>query len=258
MRGVLQGQTHQIITYCKIIWCVCPCSYILTCPGEEDMITVGISDPCSCEVGIGTCPATGTPPGNIDVDGDGAITDVDYVADVITITVSPPVPGQAWEIANPGSALDCTGASIGPAGLTDQGGGIYTITVYYPADGSGFGTMTFASDAGETVSITNPSADYIACDCTPPTPPTCDLTVLTDSFVCDQNGTPNDATDDMVGGFSITVSDVSGAAGTMWTADDGMGNTITGAYGAPATLTPSTMYPAGTVLREDEKNNLPV
>jgi len=222
------------------------------------MITVGISDPCSCEVGIGTCPATGTPPGNIDVDGDGAITDVDYVADVITITVSPPVPGQAWEIANPDSALDCTGASIGPAGLTDQGGGIYTITVYYPADGSGFGTMTFASDAGETVSITNPSADYIACDCTPPTPPTCDLTVLTDSFVCDQNGTPNDATDDMVGGFSITVSDASGAAGTMWTADDGMGNTITGAYGAPATLTPSTMYPAGTVLREDEKNNLPV
>ncbi len=222
--------------------------YTLTCPGGENIITVDISDPCSCEAGIGTCPATGTPPGNIDVNGDGMITEVDYVADVITITVEPPVPGQGWEIANPGNALDCTGASIGPAGLTDQGGGIFTITVYYPANGSGFGTMTFANDMGETVSITNPSADYTACDCSAPTPSTCDLNVLTADFACDQNGTPNDATDDVVGGFSITVSDAGGAAGTTWIAEDGLGNTTTGAYGTPTVLTPTTMYNAGDVV----------
>lgn len=128
--------------------------------------TIDITDPCSCDAGIDVCGgAVSSPPGNIDLDGDGVITEVDYVADVITITQPAPAPGETWTVTNSGGALDCTGASIGNATLTDEGGGVYTIIIYYPANGTGFGTMTFTNGANN-IEITNPSAEYEACNCT--------------------------------------------------------------------------------------------
>jgi|GEM_PF-3242756 len=130
--------------------------------------TVDITDPCSCDAGIDVCGgAVSTPPGNIDTNGDGQITEVDYVADVITITVAPPVAGETWTVTTSGDALDCTGTPIAAGtALTDQGGGVYTIVIYYQADGTGFSTMDFMGDMGSPpVSITNPSTEYQACNC---------------------------------------------------------------------------------------------
>ncbi len=126
--------------------------------------TIDIIDPCSCAEPIVTC---GAGLGNIDLDMDGNITETDLVVDVIQITVTPATVGEMFTVTAAGDALNCDETAITSGTvLTDMGGGIYTLEVYYYADGTGFGTMSFAGDMGSpTVSITNPSVEYPACTC---------------------------------------------------------------------------------------------
>jgi len=136
-----------------------------TCVAVPD---VTITDPCSCDAAIDVCGgAISDPPGNIDLDGNGSISGTDLVADVITITVTPPTAGEVWTVSNAGDALNCdeSGIAVNTV-LTDVGGGVYELVVYYYGDGTGFGTMTFSGDMGSPdVSITNPSTQFPACLC---------------------------------------------------------------------------------------------
>jgi len=150
-----------------------------TCSAQ--MTSIDISDPCSCDAPA--IPQAGctsdypytaaNSPENIDVDGDGLITNngLDLVADVIEIAVSSPIVGETFTVAAAGTALNCDGTPIlvGDAMTeTAPGSGVYQIVVYYPADGSGYGTMMFDADMGSpSANITNPSAEYMPCICEP-------------------------------------------------------------------------------------------
>jgi len=102
-------------------------------------VTVEVLDPCNC-----------ANPENIDCDGNDQISAVDLVQDVIQVTVNPPVVGDIWTVtgfsgSNIFTAADA--ASCGTTGLsngtmlTDLGGGVYELVIYYPPGGAGFGTI---------------------------------------------------------------------------------------------------------------------
>ncbi len=115
------------------------------CPGEVD---IEISDPCSC-----------SSTGNIDLDGDG---NIDLVDDVITITAPP---SDSWCITNISTppVLDNTGSPLSNGTCaTEVNPGIYELTVYHPADGTGYGDVSFESASGSgSVLIAN----LIGCNC---------------------------------------------------------------------------------------------
>jgi len=125
------------------------------CPGEEDS-DISISDPCSC-----------TSPGNVDLDGDGVI---DLVDDVIMINGPT---GYNWCITNNSAseALDNTGNAV-PVGTcaTEVSSGLYELTVYHPADGTGYGPVTFESASGTGAVLSLSIANLEGCNCEAPEP----------------------------------------------------------------------------------------
>jgi len=188
--------------------------------------TIDITDPCSCDAGIDICGGTiSTPPGNIDVNGDNIITGngIDLVADVIEITVNPPVAGQTYMIGtttgDAGLALDCSGTPL-PEGTamteTAPGSGVYQLIVYYPADGTGFGTINFTSNTGSPQSITSAAPTYPPCECEV----ICGITVMVDNM-CDDKGTDDEGDDEVT--FFVTVLSNGDPLATTW--EDG---TLTG------------------------------
>jgi len=119
-----------------------------------DVASIEISDPCSCDS-----------PGNIDLDGDG---EIDLVDDVITINGPP---GETWCIDdNPTpSALDNAGNVIPDGTCAEEvSPGIYELVVYHPADGTGYGLVSFVGSG----SVLLPIGNATGCDCEAP-PPDC-------------------------------------------------------------------------------------
>jgi len=188
------------------------------CGGDEPEIT--ITDPCDCASAD-----------NIDLDGDGAI---DLVADEITITGPP---GDTWCIsANPmPAAQDMAGTDLAVDGsvcAVEGPDGVYTLTIYHPADGTGYGPLTFSSGSGlPDQSIGN--AD--GCDCQV----ACEIAVEIILIDCDQNGTPEDPTDD-IGTYDIVIAgtNTSGSydVGVVWN-DASTGGSVTGTSTTTITVT---------------------
>ncbi len=117
-------------------------------------INIAITDPCDC--------ANIT---NVDIDNDGTY---DYVVDTITITGPP---NQNWTVSASGDALDANGNPLSTGiSIIETSSGVYQIAVYYPADGSGFGTLSFMDGNGNTTGITKNDGE--GCDCRPV--PVCD------------------------------------------------------------------------------------
>ncbi len=128
------------------------------------LVSLGIMDPCDCDS-----------PDNIDLDGDG---DFDLVIDVITITGPT---GDTWTLSvNPMAtpALDIAGfplATDGSVTATEDSmnPGTYTLEVYHPADGTGYGPVTFTSGNGyDDLSISNQNTCVCSEACTIPNPGT--------------------------------------------------------------------------------------
>ena len=191
-----------------------------TCSGQ--MTSIDITDPCSCDAPViipGDCPAnpypfTGAnPPANVDVDGDGFITNngMDLVADVIEIVVSTPIAGETFTVAAAGTALNCDGTPVmaGDAMVeTAPGSGVYQLVVYYPADGTGFGTMMFDADMGSpSAAITNPGGPYTPCVCEPCNGDIAGTIILAD---CDFTGTIVTIFDDTGAVVGTTMADMMG------------------------------------------------
>jgi len=150
------------------------------CPeGEAD---ISISDPCSC-----------TSPGNIDLDGDG---NIDLVDDRITISGPP---GETWCIdSNPSpSALDNAGNVIPDGTCAEETSpGIYELVVYHPADGTGYGLVSFVGSG----SVLLPIGNTMGCNCDAPAP---DCTANEGSVSSDDSNAYCNDDDDT---FTVTVS----------------------------------------------------
>ena len=118
--------------------------------------SVEITDPCACGN-----------PANVDLaPADGII---DFVIDTITITSTP---GETWTLSSNTPAASGSSAVLSDGATSAVGTvavettpGQYVLVVYYPANGSGFGTLVFTEAGGTMIDITK--ADGFGCNCNP-------------------------------------------------------------------------------------------
>ncbi|MEM6398048.1 MAG: gliding motility-associated C-terminal domain-containing protein, partial [Bacteroidota bacterium] len=177
----------------------CTSTFTVTAPP-----TCSVPPPCSIEANAGTpvCDDNGTP---------NDASDDTYT---FTVLVSGSNTGAFWSADDPNTTVGGyeSSTTFGPYLISD---GDLTVTVTDSEDASC--TSTFTVAAPPTCSV----------------PPPCSIAANAGTPICDDNGTPNDASDDS---FTFTVLVSGSNTGAFWSADDP--NATIGGYGNNTTFGP--------------------
>ncbi len=180
-------------------------------------LTVGLDcilDGCP-NCGSAVCDIIASTPLNIQCNDNGTPSDATDDTYTFEVTVSEVSGGTSWTANDPLSSTGSYGATVtmGPYNISDGG---FTIT------------FTDASDPSCTtdIGVTPPAPCSTPLACSITSSPVADIQ-------CNDNGTPNDTTDDTFT-FTVTISETNG--GASWTANDPLSST--GTYGTAITLGP--------------------